>query len=44
MNSDISISPTRTAGTPEPAVPDVKVAAVLTDFWTMLVRNPRLPI
>ena len=41
MNSDISISPTRTAGTPEPVVPEVKVVAVVTDLWTMLVSSPR---
>jgi len=42
INSDISIRPTKTAGTPVcPVVPDVKVFAVLTDRWRILVITPR---
>jgi hypothetical protein len=41
MNSDISIRPTRTAGTPEwPDVPDVNVVVVLTERWMKLVSKP----
>ena len=41
MNSDISIMPTRMAGTPvRPVVPEVKVFAVLTERWMIDVTIP----